>query len=212
MLNLNGGSVKYKDNCFFSVRARLITGVGSLGAEVTLEEKKAQELIKSRGYQLMKRGEEKGILSLLVTVPEEGKKALIWCLATRETVGVRFLHQLKKSMEAEGAERGIIIARSQYSYAAKTDARSSDIELVPRIFPSFDIFEHALVPLHEVLTEEERKEVLAQYRVQPHQLPWILVSDPGVKAIGGKPGDIVRITRDGATAGKYVSYRYVIEG
>ncbi|MEM2935635.1 MAG: DNA-directed RNA polymerase subunit H [Candidatus Bathyarchaeia archaeon] len=80
------------------------------------------------------------------------------------------------------------------------------------MFPSFDIFEHALVPLHEVLTEEERKAVLAQYRVQPHQLPWILVSDPAVKAIGGKPGDIVKITRDSPTAGKYISYRYVIEG
>jgi len=179
---------------------------------VTLEERKAQELIKSRGYQLIKRGEEKGVISLLVTVPEEGKEAVIWCLSIRETVGVRFLHQLKKVMEAEGAERGIIIARSQYSYAAKTEAKSSGIELVPRIFPSFDIFEHALVPLHEVLTEEEGKEVLAQYRVQPHQLPWIWASDSTVKAIGGKPGDIIRITRDSPTAGKYVSYRYVIEG
>jgi len=187
-------------------------GLNGLTTEVTLEERKAQELMRSRGYQLIKRGEEKGIISFLVAVPEEDKKALIWCLSIRETVGVRFLHQLKKSMEAEGAEGGIIIARSQYSYAAKTEAKSSGIELVPRIFPSFDIFEHALVPLHEVLTEEERKEVLAQYRVQPHQLPWIIASDPGVKAIGGKPGDIVRITRESPAAGKYVSYRYVVEG
>jgi len=187
-------------------------GVENLGAEVTLEDRKAQELIRARGYQLIKRGEEKGIISLLVAVPEESKKAVIWCLSIRETVGVRFLHQLKKVMEAEGAEGGIIIARSHYSYAAKTEAKNSGIELVPRIFPSFDIFEHALVPFHEVLTEEERKEVLGQYRVQPHQLPWILVSDPAVKAIGGKPGDIVRITRESPTAGKYVSYRYIIEG
>ncbi len=179
--------------------------------EATLEEKKAQELIKSRGYKLIKREKEKGISSFLIAVPEEGKKVLIWCLSTRETVGVRFLHQLKKVMDAEEAEEGIIIARSQYSYAAKTRAKSSGIELVPRIFPSFDIFEHALVPLHEVLTEEERKEVLEQYKVQPHQLPWIKVSDPAVKAVGGKPGDIVRITRDSPTAGKYVSYRYVVE-
>ena len=211
MLIFNGGSVKYKDNYSLSLRV-LYHGVGSLGADITLEERKAQELIRSRGYQLIKRGEEKGIISFLVAVPEEGKKALIWCLSIRETVGVRFLHQLKKSMEAEGAEGGIIIARSPYSYAAKTEAKNSGIELVPRIFPSFDIFEHALVPLHEVLTEEERKEVLAQYRVQPHQLPWIVVSDPAVKAIGGKPGDIVRITRESPTAGRYISYRYVIEG
>ncbi|MGB9714641.1 MAG: DNA-directed RNA polymerase subunit H [Candidatus Bathyarchaeales archaeon] len=85
------------------------------------------------------------------------------------------------------------------------------MELLPKTFPVFDIFEHALVPKHEILTEEERKQVLAQYRVQPYQLPQIKASDPAVKAIGAKPGDILRIIRKSPTAGEHIAYRYVVE-
>jgi DNA-directed RNA polymerase subunit H len=69
-----------------------------------------------------------------------------------------------------------------------------------------------LVPKHEIATSEEREKVLSEFRVQPYQLPRLKASDPAVKAIGAKPGDIVKIMRDSPTAGKYVSYRYVIEG
>ncbi|MEM3673531.1 MAG: DNA-directed RNA polymerase subunit H [Candidatus Bathyarchaeia archaeon] len=82
---------------------------------------------------------------------------------------------------------------------------------MPKTFPVFDIFEHVLVPKHEILTEEERKQVLAQYRIQPYQLPQIKASDPAVKAIGAKPGDILRIIRKSPTAGEHIAYRYVIE-
>ncbi|MDH7606708.1 MAG: DNA-directed RNA polymerase subunit H [Candidatus Bathyarchaeota archaeon] len=75
----------------------------------------------------------------------------------------------------------------------------------------FDIFEHKLVPKHEILTPEERETVLAQYRVKPYQLPQIKASDPAVKAIGAKPGDILRIIRKSPTAGEHIAYRYVVE-
>lgn len=71
---------------------------------------------------------------------------------------------------------------------------------------------HRLVPKHEVLSPEEAKEVLERYQIQPHQLPLLLSSDPMAKAIGAKPGDIVKITRESKTAGKIVVYRYVVEG
>ncbi|MCD6312374.1 MAG: DNA-directed RNA polymerase subunit H [Thaumarchaeota archaeon] len=72
------------------------------------------------------------------------------------------------------------------------------------------ILEHFLVPKHRILSPEEAKQVLERYRVQPHQLPHILVSDPVVKAIGAKPGDIIEIIRDSPTAGKSVYYRLVV--
>ncbi|MEM2912558.1 MAG: DNA-directed RNA polymerase subunit H [Candidatus Bathyarchaeia archaeon] len=80
------------------------------------------------------------------------------------------------------------------------------------MFPSFNIFDHVLVPKHEILSQEEREKVLAQYSINPYQLPRILASDSAVKAIGGKPGDIIKITRKSPTAGEYVAYRYVVEG
>lgn len=76
----------------------------------------------------------------------------------------------------------------------------------------FDIRQHVLVPKHEILSEEEAREVLERYKISPHQLPLIKSSDPAAQSIGAKPGDILRITRKSPTAGKAIAYRYVIEG
>jgi DNA-directed RNA polymerase subunit H len=75
-----------------------------------------------------------------------------------------------------------------------------------------DVLGHELVPKHEVLSEEEKKEVLERYKVSQFQLPKILVSDPAARAIGAKVGDVIKITRDSPTAGKTIAYRCVVEG
>jgi DNA-directed RNA polymerase subunit H len=75
-----------------------------------------------------------------------------------------------------------------------------------------DVLGHELVPKHEVLSEEEKKEVLERYKVSQFQLPKILVSDPAARAIGAKVGDVIKITRESPTAGKAIAYRCVVEG
>jgi len=75
----------------------------------------------------------------------------------------------------------------------------------------FNILEHELVPKHEVLSEEEKQEVLKRLGVKPEELPLLLVTDPVAKAIGAKPGDMVRIIRESPTAGKVIAYRLVVE-
>jgi DNA-directed RNA polymerase subunit H len=142
----------------------------------------------------------------------EDKKMLVWCLPTQGTVGVQAINQTKKAMKDVKVERGIIVTGGRYTQAAKTLARRYGIELIPRIFPSFNIYEHVLVPKHEIVASDEREKLLNEYRVQPYQLPRLKASDPAVKAIGAKAGDIVRITRESPSAGKYFSYRYVVEG
>ncbi|GAY25883.1 hypothetical protein ATG_10860 [Desulfurococcaceae archaeon AG1] len=76
----------------------------------------------------------------------------------------------------------------------------------------FNIFKHELVPKHEVVPIEEAVKILKELGVRPEQLPWIKASDPAARAIGAKPGDIVRIIRKSETAGEIVVYRYVIAG
>jgi len=182
-----------------------------LSAGETIEERKAQILMGLRGYKLVRRKKHKEGSSFFVKTAE-GKKMLIYCWPTQGTVGVQVINQIRKVMKDEEIEKGIIISSGRFTQAAKVHARRRGVEVIPRLFPSFNIFEHVLVPKHEIVGDKERENVLAQYRVQPFQLPRLKASDPGAKAIDAKPGDIVRITRDSPTAGKYISYRYVVEG
>lgn len=69
-----------------------------------------------------------------------------------------------------------------------------------------NIFNHVLVPKHEVLSDKEKKELLEKYNIKPIQLPKILVKDPCVKALKAKVGDVIKITRDN----KSVYYRIVV--
>ena len=79
--------------------------------------------------------------------------------------------------------------------------------------PKKPVIEHEMVPKHIILTEEEKNALLKKYDIQCEWLPLIKSSDPAVRAIGGKPGDVVKIMRRSATAGEYaVFYRYVIKG
>ncbi|MEM0022806.1 MAG: DNA-directed RNA polymerase subunit H [Archaeoglobaceae archaeon] len=71
--------------------------------------------------------------------------------------------------------------------------------------------DHVLVPKHEILKEEEVEELLKLLGVSKEQLPKIKASDPIIKEIGAKPGDVVKITRKSLTAGVSIFYRLVVE-
>ncbi len=74
------------------------------------------------------------------------------------------------------------------------------------------LLKHRLVPEHIILSEEEKKEVIMKYAGgDPYKLPYILASDPVVKAIGAKPGDVIKIIRRSPTAGVAVYYRLVVK-
>jgi len=180
-----------------------------LSSEETLVEKKTKVLIKLRGYKLLKKEEIKNAISFNVKI-KDGDKAIIWAVTTDGTVGVAYVTQLKKAMDDAKTEKGIITTIGKYTHTAKTRAKQSGIELIPKIFPSFQIFDHDFVSKHELLTPEEKEKFLEDYKVQAYQLPRINAYDPAIIAVGGKPGDIVRVIRKSTTAGKYEAYRYVV--
>ncbi len=182
----------------------------SLALDPVLE-KKIQVLIDLRKYKLLEKEEGKEGTYFVVETPQE-KKLLIWAIPSTEAIGVRYINQMPKTLKAKETEGGIIIANGRYTQSAKTTARKYDTELIPPEFPSFDIFEHHLVPKHEILSLEEKDKVLEQFRVEAYQLPRIRTTDPIVRVVGAKPGDLIKITRKSQTAGEYVSYRYVVEG
>lgn len=187
------------------------TTKGVKGKGETVEERKAEVLIKLRKYKLIKKEKFEGAFGYTVDIPEEKEKAIIWCILDQATVGIVAMNQLYKVMKDKEIERAIVITEGRYTHAVKQGAKKKKVELLLKSFPVFDIFEHALVPRHEILPEKDKQALLEQYKVKPYQMPQITSTDPAVKAIGAKPGDVLRIIRKSSTAGEHVAYRYVIE-
>jgi DNA-directed RNA polymerase subunit H len=178
---------------------------------LTIEERKAEVLIKLRKYKLVKKEKFEGAYAYIIDIPQDKERAIVWCILGEATVGIAAMNNLYKIMKEKELERAIVVTEGRYTHAVKLGAKKKNVELLPKSFPVFDIFEHALVPFHEILSEKEKNQLLAQFKVQPYQMPQIRSGDPAVKAIGAQPGDVLKITRKSQTAGEHVTYRYVVE-
>lgn len=186
----------------------------------SLEERRAKLIIKYRGLEVEDVEREGNRIYYYLRKGDE--RYVILCILGEKTIGVSYIRELREKVEELGAVRGILIGGGHYTYSARSEVeklneeaeregRGRIIELIPPSLPAFDVFKHELVPMHEILSEEERKAVLERYHVKPYQLPWIKADDPIVIILGAEPGDIIRIRSRSETAGEYISYRYVVE-
>ena len=71
--------------------------------------------------------------------------------------------------------------------------------------------DHIYVPKHEIINKDEAEKVLEKYHTKPTEMTLIYVSDPAIRGLGVKPGDMIKITRKSPTAGESLYYRYVVE-
>ncbi len=78
-----------------------------------------------------------------------------------------------------------------------------------KVETSKEPIDHVLVPLHELLSKKEADEILARYNISVSDLPKILPTDPAIRHLDTKYGDIIKITRKSISAGKTVFYRGV---
>ena len=174
----------------------------------TLEEKRAALIIKYRNMTVdsVEKDEDK----IIYRLSKGDQKYLMHILLDLKTIGIAYIRELKDKIDAEEVNGGIIVGDGKYTYSARSNAPEMAIELIPKSLPTFDIFEHALVPLHEILSKEERDEVAEKYHAEPYQFPWVKASDPISIIIGANAGDVVRVIQKSETAGRYESYRYVV--
>ena len=75
-----------------------------------------------------------------------------------------------------------------------------------------EVSKHELVPKHAILSEEEKEDVLKQFGITLRQLPRIIETDPAIKEMAPKPGDVVKIMRKSPSGGEDAYYRVVIKG
>ena len=74
-----------------------------------------------------------------------------------------------------------------------------------------NILDHVLQPKFEVLTKNERIQLLDDYKTYKKQLPRMLETDPVARYYNMKPGDIVRIIRQSITTCDAIYYRIIIK-
>ena len=182
--------------------------MATLDKAKTLEEKRAALIIKYRDLNVdsVEKDEEK----IIYRLSKDGHKYLMHILLNLKTIGIAYIRELRDKIEQGEVESGIIVSDGKYTYSARSNAAEMNIELIPASLPTFDIFEHSLVPLHEILSSDEREEVAEKYHAEPYQFPWIKASDPVSIIIGAKAGDVIRIIQNSETAGRYEGYRYVV--
>lgn len=68
-----------------------------------------------------------------------------------------------------------------------------------------------LTPEHRLLSAGEAKKAAKKYDISLDRFPKIVESDPQVRALGAKQGDLIAVHRDDPT-GKYIYYRLVVKG
>jgi DNA-directed RNA polymerase subunit H len=175
-------------------------------------EEKIVGFLKLRGYEVKEIEEKKEGNYRIIRAVKNGEENvfIIRSYDSQKVIGTALVRSLKEVMDEKGASKGFLVGGKRSTPKAREIALESNIELIVD-YPILNIFDHYLVPKHEIAQPEEYERILKKYNIKKEDLPKIKVSDPAIKAIGGNVGDVVKITRDSKTAGKTVIFRYVIE-
>lgn len=74
-----------------------------------------------------------------------------------------------------------------------------------------NVLDHAMVPDHKIMSDEEVSDLLMRYNITTEQLPKVYNDDPAVKTIGAEVDNVIKIIRASHTAGRAEAYRLVIK-
>ncbi len=86
----------------------------------SVEERKAEVLIKLRKYKLIKKEKHEGAISYIIDIPEDKQKAIVWCILNEATVGIAAMNTLYKVMKEKEIDRAIVSTEGRYTHAVKT--------------------------------------------------------------------------------------------
>jgi hypothetical protein len=86
---------------------------------LTIEERKAEVLIKLRKYKLVEKEKFEGAYAYIIDIPQDKERAIVWCILGEATVGIAAMNTLYKIMKEKELERSIVITEGRYTHAVK---------------------------------------------------------------------------------------------
>jgi len=130
-------------------------------------------------------------------------------------VRVKEIEDFYKRMKADNIARAIIVFHTAITpYARQSMAKVASTKTIMEQFKEdellVNITKHILVPKHILLSDEDKATLLGKYKLKETQLPRIQHSDAVARFLGLQRGQVVKIIRASETAGRYVTYRYVV--
>eukprot|EP01025_Chloroclados_australasicus_P017370 TRINITY_DN18847_c0_g1_i1.p2 TRINITY_DN18847_c0_g1~~TRINITY_DN18847_c0_g1_i1.p2 ORF type:complete len:206 (+),score=16.75 TRINITY_DN18847_c0_g1_i1:137-754(+) len=153
-------------------------------------------------------------LTIIVPKQTDPQDQIIVLFPPEEKLGTGKIQEYVQRMKEDDIYRAILVLQRKLSAPANQERM-----LVRNTFRIEDFLEsellvnitkHVMVPLHTVLSKDEKETLLKRYKVKETQLPRIQLADPVAKYLGMERGEVVRIVRASETAGRYVTYRYCV--
>jgi DNA-directed RNA polymerases I, II, and III subunit RPABC1 len=130
------------------------------------------------------------------------------------TIGVKEIKRFVQHCAQNNYKSGIMVTQGALSPQARkvinATTQYTQIECFMQDDLLVNITHHELVPVHIVLSKQEKIALLDRYRLKETQLPRILQKDPVARYLGLKRGQVVKIIRTSETAGRYASYRLCV--
>lgn len=127
-----------------------------------------------------------------------------------ESIGIKSIITIAERMTANKIQHSILVYPKNLTASAKKYMEKTNklrIEAFSEDELRINITKHELMPVHQVLTAQQKAEFLTSAKLNEEQLAKISGSDPVAKYYGMRRGDVVRIIRRSDTAGKSVTFR-----
>ncbi|CAN6485936.1 unnamed protein product [Victoria cruziana] len=150
-------------------------------------------------------------LNVIRTHPSSGK--IIVFFFGGDSFKVAHLRECFVQCNREGARRMIVAYRNSITSLVRKAARESESTTKIDLFHMSDLLcnpmEHVLMQEHEILTAEEKKKLLDQYKINEIQMPRMLQTDMVARYYGLERGQVVKVTYSVEMTKSHVTYRCV---